>query len=208
MVKLQKPESPIGSPPPRSGGLPAVSRWQDSLLERTRRRGAAIVHHRCLPVPRGSDRHPAHSRAKRQRENNRQARPGTPQVPCRSRCVGFRPSSPKIRISMTRNSSSRRPIWTVGRSRPGTKVRTRELNSKIGAKSASVASKGVGKSTPGEGRKPRPCYNKMMSRPSVNNRANLLQVTTRVNGPHSALILHRHRSYFWRNLSSIIGNCI
>ena len=114
----------------------------------------------------------------------------------------------KIRISMTRNSSSRRPIWTVGRSRPGTKVRTRELNSKIGAKSASVASKGVGKSTPGEGRKPRPCYNKMMSRPSVNNRANLLQVTTRVNGPHSALILHRHRSYFWRNLSSIIGNCI
>ena len=61
----------------------------------------------------------------------------------------------KIRISMTRNSSSRRPIWTVGRSRPGTKARTRELNSKTEAKSASMASRGVGKSTPGEGRKPK-----------------------------------------------------
>ena len=29
-------------------------------------------------------------------------------------------------------------------------------------------------------RKPSSCYNKMMSRPSVNNRANLLQLTTRV----------------------------
>ena len=37
---------------PRSGGLPAVSRWQDSLLERARRRGAAIVHHRCPRSPR------------------------------------------------------------------------------------------------------------------------------------------------------------
>ena len=107
----------------------------------------------AAPAPRDSDGHPAHRRAKRRRENSSQARRGAhPQVPCPR--VGFRPSSPKIRISMTRNSSSRRPIWIVGHSRPGAKVRTRELSSKTEAKSASMASRDVGKSTPGEGRKP------------------------------------------------------